>query len=462
MPLQQAGEPGQGDDPLHRLGFLHGRGVFLRLFLLLPAYDGIEILPDGLLDEHALGILGQYAQKPPVELPVGVSAYVPAPQIDLPPVRLAHTAQQGQGGALSRAVAPDQRVKFPLPHSQGEVADHIPALLLIAEPDVLHLYGQFFFGRPPDLLPQRDLFLFFLSRLYLPQGMGVLETLGGLAAHELGDPAPPFADGEGPAAAALLTLPAPRAVHPGVDLHGDGHGEEHPVASLLQLLSDRPRRALDRHLPGVHDEHLVRPGDHVLETVLREQHRGPDVPVDLLDRLQEIRGGDGIQLGGGLIQQQQLRVHGHDGRQVQELLLPSGQIRHIPIEPLVDAEVAGHLRHPQPDGGLVVPQALQAEGQLMPDLIRHDLIFRILQHIADLGALRPVIHSLKRRALIIDLPGALAVGSQHTLHLAHQGALAAAALAAQHIEGPLLYDHIHMPQRLPPAVRVGEAEVFYS
>ena len=67
------------------------------------------------------------------------------------------------------------------------------------------------------------------------------------------------------------------------------------------------------------------------------------------------------------------------------------------MEQRLQAEKLGHLRHPKPDGLLIQPQVLQAEGQLMPHLIRDNLAVRVLHHVTDPGTLIPETELLHRR-----------------------------------------------------------------
>ena len=81
----------------------------------------------------------------------------------------------------------------------------------------------------------------------------------------------------------------------------------------------------------------------------------------------------------------------------------------------MDTEVAGHLCHTQPDRRCIVSQAFQPKGKLMPDLVRNDLVLRVLQDIADLLALGTHIHLSERYSIIKDFAGALTVQRKHTL-----------------------------------------------
>ena len=49
-------------------------------------------------------------------------------------------------------------------------------------------------------------------------------------------------------------------------------------------------------------------GQGLLQPVLGQQDGGAQLPVDLSQRGQKIRGGDGVQLAGGLVQNQHVRA----------------------------------------------------------------------------------------------------------------------------------------------------------
>lgn len=67
--------------------------------------------------------------------------------------------------------------------------------------------------------------------------------------------------------------------------------------------------------------------------------------------------------------------------------LPARELGHGLIEPVLDAEIRCNFRHAAADRRRVQPQRLQAERQLVPDLVGHQLRVQVLQHKADAGAL---------------------------------------------------------------------------
>ena len=194
--------------------------------------------------------------------------------------------------------------------------------------------------------------------------------------------------------------------------------------------------------------------------MLRQQDGGAQLTVDLAQHRQKVRRGDGVKLAGGLVQDQHVRLHGHDGCQIQKLLLAAGQLRHVLMKPPLDAEKRRHLRHAAADGGGVLAQALQPESQLVPHLVSDDLVFRRLLHKADAGGLCPRVHVLQRRIPEQDAARPDAVRGQRRLQLPQQRGLAAAGGAAQHHERALRHRQRQVVDGTDGLLRVGECQVF--
>ena len=172
--------------------------------------------------------------------------------------------------------------------------------------------------------------------------------------------------------------------------------------------------------PAVHDRHTAGQQEGVLQPVLRQHDRRPQLPVDFPQRRQKVCRCNGIKLTGRFVQNEHTGLHRHDRRQIQELFLPAGQLCDILVEPCLNAEKGGHLGHPAPDGGRIISQALQAEGQLMPHLVGDNLVLRALLHKADSCALLALIQLLQRPSLKADVTHPAAMGGQYGLELTQQ------------------------------------------
>ena len=211
--------------------------------------------------------------------------------------------------------------------------------------------------------------------------------------------------------------------------------------------------------PPVHHQNTVRERERFLQPVFREKDRGTKLSVHLADGGQEIRGGNGVKLAGGLVQNEDGGLHGHDAGQVQQLLLAPGEFRHVLIKPGLDAEEGGHLRHPAADGGGIIPQALQPEGQLVPHLVRDNLILRGLLHKSDPGALGPLVYLVQGCSFKENASSPVSGRGQHRFELPEKGGFAAAAGSAESDELPLGDGEGKMRQGVVPLLRIGEAQV---
>ena len=184
---------------------------------------------------------------------------------------------------------------------------------------------------------------------------------------------------------------------------------------MARVLQNGPHligRAGTKEFTTVHDCHTGSQGKRLLQPVLSQKDGCSELPVDLAQGGKEIRRGNGIQLAGGLVQDEDRGLHGHDGGQIQKLLLAPGQLGHIFIKPGLDAEERGHFSHPAADGWGVVSQALQSKGQLVPHLIGDDLVIRGLLDKADALRLLPLVQLVQREALKQDLTAPSAVRGQ--------------------------------------------------
>lgn len=210
--------------------------------------------------------------------------------------------------------------------------------------------------------------------------------------------------------------------------------------------------------PPLHHHHPVGQGEGLLQPVLGEEDGGAQLPVDFGEGGEKLRGGDGVELGGGLVEHQHLGLHGHDRRQVQQLLLPAGEGVDVPVEPVLNAEKAGHLRHPAADLGGGQPQVFQPEGQFVPHLVGHQLGIGVLLHKADGAGGGAGVEPVDGGAAVEDLPPAVAVGGHAGLEVAQQGGFAAARAAAEDGEGGGREGEADLPQGVLLPVGIAKAQ----
>ena len=108
---------------------------------------------------------------------------------------------------------------------------------------------------------------------------------------------------------------------------------------------------------------------------------------------------------------------------------------------------------------MVTAQAFQAKGQLVPDLVRDDLVVRVLHDKADLGGLVLLVHLIYGNAAEQNLSAALAVGRQHGFQVPQEGGFPAAALAAEDHILPFFNAERHPAQGFLFRVGVRKAQI---
>ena len=196
-----------------------------------------------------------------------------------------------------------------------------------------------------------------------------------------------------------------------------------------------------------HHQHPVGLGG--LFHVVGDGHHGDaHVLVQVVDGLHHLLPAPGVQHGGGFVQNQAVRPHGHHACNGHALLLAAGQVVGCPLPELVDA---GHLHGLIHSAAHLVrrhTQVLQRKGHILFHHGGHDLVIRVLEHHAhrladvvelavvagvhvfhiDLAAFRQQdgVEVLSQRGF------AAAVGTQHGHELA---ALHACRYAVQRING---------------------------
>ncbi len=87
----------------------------------------------------------------------------------------------------------------------------------------------------------------------------------------------------------------------------------------------------------------------------------------------------GIELGGRLVEQEQLRLEGERGRQADPLQLAGGELRDAPLEQMLGPERGEGGAHPRRDLGGRRAHVLDAEGDLVFDAAEDHLVLRILE-----------------------------------------------------------------------------------
>ena len=167
-----------------------------------------------------------------------------------------------------------------------------------------------------------------------------------------------------------------------IQLRGGRHGAQ-KLRSAGQGGNDLPRRSIGDKPSVFQHKQLIAQGNDFLQTMLDDYDGQPHIPVQLVNSGDKLGGGDGIQLGGGFVQNKHPWLHHHNGGQVQKLLLSAGKARYRLIKPGFHVKIGGHFRNAAGNLRLGQAHVLQAEGQLMPDLIGNDLLLGPLHYVAD-------------------------------------------------------------------------------
>ena len=132
------------------------------------------------------------------------------------------------------------------------------------------------------------------------------------------------------------------------------------------------------------------------------------------------------------------------------------------MEPVLDAEVAGHFRHAQAHGALVAAEAFQDEGQLVPHLVGHNLRIGVLHDETDASHLLTLGHIGEGHAIEQHPTALVPMGSERRLELAQKRRLPAAALPTYQHKLARLDGHRDIAKGIARRFRVAKRQLFES
>ena len=132
------------------------------------------------------------------------------------------------------------------------------------------------------------------------------------------------------------------------------------------------------------------------------------------------------------------------------------------MEPVLDAEVAGHFRHAQAHGALVAAEAFQDEGQLVPHFVGHNLRIGVLHDETDASHLLAFGHIGERHTVEQHLSALVPMGREHRLELAQERRLPAAALPTYQHKLARLDGHRDIAKGIARRFRVAKRQLFES
>ena len=158
--------------------------------------------------------------------------------------------------------------------------------------------------------------------------------------------------------------------------------------------------------------------------------------VDLAKRRKKIRRGNRVKLARRLVQNQHFWLQDHNGSEIQELLLPAGQLCDRLIKPFLNPEKRRHFRNSAANGRGIIAEGFQPERQLVPDLVGRDLILRTLLHKADFFRLFALGQFVEILSVKQNFSGTSAMRREDSFELPEQRTFAASGGAAKHQKLP--------------------------
>ena len=143
------------------------------------------------------------------------------------------------------------------------------------------------------------------------------------------------------------------------------------------------RGAVEACGASLHCDHAVGGGEAALEAVFGQQDRDAPLLVQAAQQPDQLVAGHRVELGGGLVEEDELGA-GHQGRgEGYALQLAAGEGVDGAVEEVRDGERQRHLLDGAGAGGRRVAAHLQRQGDLGGDGGRDDLRLRVLGDVAD-------------------------------------------------------------------------------
>ena len=114
--------------------------------------------------------------------------------------------------------------------------------------------------------------------------------------------------------------------------------------------------------------------------MLHKYHGKPEFLVELFKRLQKRRCGNGVELRSRLVQQHHIGI-GHKHRsKVKQLFFTAGQLASTFAVDVRKPQKAANFRNATADNVARLAKAFQPESQLVPHLVRYDLVVGVLHN----------------------------------------------------------------------------------
>ena len=160
-------------------------------------------------------------------------------------------------------------------------------------------------------------------------------------------------------------------------------------AEIIEILAgeDLPRRVVVDDMTLVHEEHAVTVAGELLDFLLDHDDRDAHLR-ELVHGMKDLLGALRIELGGRLIEDEDVRLHRKHGADGHALELTAGQVERIPVAVLPDAEAAEHGLDAGADLLRREAEVLKTVADLVVDRVLRaaQLIERILEDEPDVAA----------------------------------------------------------------------------
>ena len=184
-----------------------------------------------------------------------------------------------------------------------------------------------------------------------------------------------------------------------------------------------------------------------------------EILIELAQRGEKIRGGNGVKPACRLIKDEHIRPHYCDRCQIHELLLTSGELRNVFHKKLGQAEIACHLCNGKAHFSLIPAEAFRAEGKLVEHLVGDYLVIRVLKDKAYAPCLLCLCDLAERFTEKQNISFGFAMVGKTCLKPAQERTLSAAARAADKSNLTLGDIHADMPESRCGFIRICKAQI---
>ena len=326
--------------PLRDVPYLHGVG---------------DVGADGVLDEHLLRVLIHQGDLPGQILGLFVPNGLPE-EGNCAGIGLQQTHHQLHEGGLARPVGADEGHLFPFPYVQVQAVEHGVGLPLY------RAVGQRYVLEGDCALSVWDSWRRTFPGDIMQSGEGGFSSLHG--------------GGQGDVRRKTACPPQP------VGRLGHLGRENVAFLQLLHPLEGVLRGQHPADLAVLHEHHMLAVVGDVLGVVLDDDDGLTLVLIQIPENLVDPVGVHGVQLGDGLVQDQNVRLEGHRAGQGQQVGLTAGELPDIFLLPALQTALPQSSPAPRQVVGEGVVQA--GIGGVVQHGGPDDLVFKVLIYIAHL------------------------------------------------------------------------------